>query len=184
MFLIVGLGNIGEKYEFTRHNIGFMVLDKFCKKHQISFDKKNNSSIYGTGFVCNKKVICIKPKTFMNLSGEAVCEIVEYFKIKLEDILIIYDDIYLDFLKIKVREVGGHGGHNGIRNIIDRIGIKNFKRIRVGIGENKNINLSDYVLSKFSSDELNLFEKRCDDILNCIEIIIEGNIVRAMNTFN
>src|SRR5699024_2915828 len=135
MFLVVGLGNIGKKYEKTRHNIGFMILDKFSKEFNIEFNKENNTCNYGIGNVMGKKVILVKPKTYMNLSGDAVVEIINYFKINLDDLLVIYDDISLDFLKIRIRQKGSHGGHNGIKDIINKINTEKFKRIKIGIGE-------------------------------------------------
>lgn len=184
MFLIIGLGNIGDKYENTRHNIGFMVLDRLCCKFNIDLNKENNTSYYGIGSILNKKVICVKPKTFMNLSGSALLEIINYYKIDLDDILIIYDDIYLDFSKIRVRVRGSHGGHNGIRDIISKINTDKFKRIKLGIGENKDIDLSSYVLSNFTEEELRVLESRYNDILQCISLIVEDKISEAMNLFN
>ena len=121
MFLVVGLGNVGKKYECTRHNIGFMILDKFCEKFNIDLNKENSTGIYGMGNVNGKKIICLKPKTFMNLSGSALSDIMNYYKISSDDILVIYDDIDLDFLKLRIRIKGSHGGHNGVRDIISKI---------------------------------------------------------------
>lgn len=184
MFLIVGLGNIGKEYENTRHNIGFMILDKFCEKFNIDLNKQNSTSNYGVGIINNKKVICIKPKTYMNLSGNAVLEVVNYYKINIEDILVIYDDISLDFLKIRIREKGSHGGHNGIKDIVNKLNTEKFKRIRVGIGENKNIDLANYVLSKFKKQELDLLTENYEKIIKSIEMIVDDKIVEAMNIFN
>lgn len=184
MFLVLGLGNIGLKYENTRHNVGFMVLDRFCEKFQISLDRKMEKYIYGIGNVFGEKVIFIKPTTYMNLSGDALVCAMNYFKIDLENILVIYDDISLDFLKLRIKERGSHGGHNGIRDIISKINTEKFKRIRVGIGENKNISLSNYVLSNFTSDEIDKFNEKCEDIFKCIELILNKKIMEAMNIFN
>lgn len=184
MFLIVGLGNIGSRYENTRHNIGFMALDRFCKEFDINLNKENNTSYYGSGVIGSKKVICVKPKTFMNLSGDALVEIMNYFKIDNENLLVMYDDIYLDFSHIRIRKKGSHGGHNGIRDIINKINTDKFKRIKIGIGENKNIDLSNYVLSKFTQSELLLLEEKYQDISRCIKMIVEGKIEDAMNLFN
>lgn len=184
MFLIVGLGNIGSRYDNTRHNVGFMMLDKICNEFNIELNKENNTSYYGMGIVLGKKIICMKPKTFMNLSGTAVLEIMNYFKISIEDLLVIYDDIYLDVSKIRVRQRGSHGGHNGIRDIINNINTDKFKRIKIGIGENKNIDLSDYVLSKFTYDEMCILNDKYKDISTCVRMIINGEIVNSMNLFN
>lgn len=184
MFLIVGLGNIGKEYENTRHNIGFMILDKFCTKFNIDLNKSNSTSNYGMGFINGKKVICAKPTTYMNLSGGAILDLLNYYKINIENILVIYDDISLDLSKIRIREKGSHGGHNGIKDIINKLNTEKFKRIRVGIGENKNIELANYVLSKFKKDELELLEGKYEKIIESIEMIVGDEISKAMNIFN
>lgn len=184
MFLILGLGNVGEKYEKTRHNIGFIVLEEFCKKFNIKLNKENKTSYYGIENIFGNKIICVKPKTYMNLSGDALVEIINYFKINIENVLVIYDDISLDFLKIRIREKGSHGGHNGIKDIINKINTDKFKRIRIGIGENKNIDLSNYVLSNFTSKEFESLKNECENILKCVEMIINGKIIEAMNIYN
>ena len=150
MFLVVGLGNIGKKYEKTRHNIGFMILDKFSKEFNIEFNKENNTCNYGIGNVMGKKVILVKPKTYMNLSGDAVVEIINYFKINLDDLLVIYDDISLDFLKIRIRQKGSHGGHNGIKDIINKINTEKFKRIKITTCNYKNIFISFFIYSIYN----------------------------------
>ena len=184
MFLIVGLGNIGKEYENTRHNVGFMVLDEFCEKFNIDLNKENSTSTYGIGRVNDKKIICIKPKTYMNLSGDAILEIINYYKLNIENMLVIYDDISLEISKIRIREKGSHGGHNGMKDIIKKLNTEKFKRIRVGIGENKNIELANYVLSKFNKNELELLEQNYEKIIRSIEMIVNDKIVEAMNIFN
>lgn len=180
MFLIVGLGNIGEKYKNTRHNVGF----KFIEKLNISINKSNSTSDYGLGFINNKKVILCKPKTYMNLSGDAVIELMNYYKVNVNNIIIIYDDISLDIGNIRIREKGSHGGHNGIKHIINKLNTNVFNRIRIGIGENKNIDLSTYVLSDFTNGEIELLYNRFKDVEEAINIIVSGNIKQAMNIFN
>ncbi len=184
MFLVLGLGNIGIKYEITRHNVGFMILDKFCEKFNITLNKTRSKYFYGISEISNRQVVFIKPTTYMNLSGDALVDAIKYFKINIDNILVIYDDISLDFLKIRIREKGSHGGHNGIRDIIDKINTSKFKRIRVGIGENKDISLSNYVLSNFTLDELRKLGNKYEDIFKCIEMIINEKILEAMNIFN
>lgn len=184
MFLILGLGNIGSRYEKTRHNMGFIILDKFCKDNNIEFNKSNDTSIYGIGNVFGEKVLCVKPKTYMNLSGNALVEIMNYYKIDIDDVVVIYDDITLEFMKIRIREKGSHGGHNGIRDIINKVNTDRFKRIRIGIGENKNIDLSNYVLSNFTTEELYMLENECENILKSIEMIVKRKVSEAMNIFN
>ena len=184
MFLVVGLGNVGKKYECNRHNVGFMILDKFCEKFNIDLNKENSTGIYGIGNVNGKKIICLKPKTFMNLSGNALNDVMNYYKISNDNVLVIYDDVDLDFLKLRIRIKGSHGGHNGIKDIISKINTNLFKRIKVGIGENKNIDLANYVLSDFTKEEKDLLNENYENILKCVEMVIQGKIVEAMNLFN
>ena len=155
MKCIIGLGNIGKEYESTRHNIGFMSLDYICEKYGLKLDKKRNKCIYGEGIINGKKVAFVKPTTFMNLSGEAIVEIMNWYKIGIEDILVIVDDIDLPFGKVRFKQKGSAGTHNGLRNILLHLKDENFARVKVGI-ENRNspIPLIDYVLQKFSKEEL------------------------------
>lgn len=171
MKCIIGLGNIGKEYENTRHNSGFMALDYLMEKYNIKLDKKKKKCIYGEGNINGKKVAIIKPTTFMNLSGEAIVEIMNWYKITPEDILVIYDDVDLKFGDIRYREKGSSGTHNGMRNIIANIKTEEFARIRIGI-ENREglpIPLMDYVLQKFSKEEL---EKLKSEIMKDVEVKI------------
>ena len=158
MKLIVGLGNPGKEYEKTRHNAGFMCIDEVAKKCNLSFDTKKFKALIATGFVNGEKVILMKPQTYMNLSGEAVGECVRFFNIDLEDILVISDDLDLPIGKIRLRMKGSSGGQNGLKNIISHLGSQEFKRIRIGIGNNKIIDTKDYVLGKISKDDQTLFD--------------------------
>ena len=168
MKLIVGLGNSGKKYEKTRHNVGFMVLDKLIGKDKFVFDKKFNAEIHKT-----KDVIYIKPQTFMNLSGQAVKKVATFFKIKPQDITVISDDIYLDSGDMRLREKGSSGGHKGLQSIIDELGANDFKRIRIGINmPPEKMNSEDYVLQNFSKEEFatikNVIEKISKEIISNI----------------
>lgn len=157
MKCIIGLGNIGKEYGNTRHNSGFISLDKITKKYNIAMDKKKKKCIYGEGVINGEKVSFIKPTTYMNLSGEAIVEMLNWYKITPGDILVIYDDVDLKFGTIRYREKGSAGTHNGMKNIIANLKTEEFARIRIGIenrGE-KPIPLMDYVLQKFSKEELN-----------------------------
>lgn len=168
MKCIIGLGNIGNEYENTRHNIGFIMLDKLSNKYDIKIDKKKKKCIYGEGIIEGKKVSLIKPTTYMNLSGEAIVEIMNWYKIGIEDILVIVDDIDLPFGTVRYRKKGSAGTHNGLRNILLNLKDENFARIKVGI-ENRNglpIPLIDYVLQKFSKEEI---EKLNDDAFKLVE---------------
>ncbi len=181
MKLITGLGNIGEKYCFTRHNAGFMVLDKWALDNNVSFkeDKKLKCFITKLG-----ENILIKPTTFMNLSGEAVRAVMDYYKIDVKDILIVYDDIALDLGRIRFRANGSDGGHNGIKSIIKHVGTKEFDRLKIGIGPQPNIPSENYVLQNFPKDklpELKEVIKRADE---AIEFYLDNGIQKAQNQYN
>lgn len=181
MKLITGLGNIGEKYCFTRHNAGFMVLDKWALDNNASFkeDKKLKCFITKLG-----ENILIKPTTFMNLSGEAVRAVMDYYKIDVKDILIVYDDIALDLGRIRFRANGSDGGHNGIKSIIKHVGTKEFDRLKIGIGPQPNIPSENYVLQNFPKDklpELKEVIKRADE---AIEFYLDNGIQKAQNQYN
>ena len=157
MRLIVGLGNPGKKYEQTRHNVGFLVVDELLKELNLSLDQEGFKSFYTTYFYKGEKIIICKPQTYMNLSGEAVSELVSYYKISHEDIVVIYDDLDLPMGKLRLRTSGSSGGHNGIKNIINLLGDQNIKRIRIGISRDDKYDVKDYVLSKISGEDLKLF---------------------------
>lgn len=162
MKCIIGLGNIGKEYENTRHNSGFIVLDAIAEKYNISLDKKKKKCIYGEGIINGQKVSLVKPTTYMNLSGEAIVEMMNWYKIMTEDIVVIYDDVDLKFGNIRYREKGSSGTHNGMRNIIANLKTEEFARIRIGI-ENRGdtpIPLMDYVLQGFSEEELNIIKEQ------------------------
>lgn len=181
MKLIAGLGNIGEKYCFTRHNAGFMVLDKLAMDNNITFkeDKKLKCFITKMG-----ENILIKPTTFMNLSGESVRAVMDYYKIDVKDILIVYDDIALDLGRIRFRANGSDGGHNGIKSIIKHIGTQNFDRLKIGIGPQPNIPSENYVLQNFPKEHLEELKevlKRADE---AIEYYLANGIQKAQNWYN
>ncbi len=168
MKCIIGLGNIGKEYEYTRHNMGFVMLDKIAEKNNIKIDKKMKKYIYGEGNINGEKVCLVKPTTYMNLSGEAIVELMNWYKIDKEDIAVIYDDIDIPFGDVRYRLNGSAGTHNGMRNIIAMIKTEDFARIRVGI-ENRNgvpIPLVDYVLQRMSKDEIKTID---DTIYNIVE---------------
>lgn len=168
MKMIVGLGNPGSDYDFTRHNVGFIVIDNFAKFCGVSIDKSKFNGLYNEVFISGEKVILLKPMSFMNLSGEVVSKFASYFKIDSNDILVISDDLDLPFLKYRLRLFGSCGGHNGLRNIEKCLGRNDFRRFRIGISNNKNISTVDYVLGKFSRsdiDALSCFLPRTCDIL-------------------
>lgn len=183
MKLIVGLGNFEDKYLFTRHNAGFMAVDFFAQENSQNFkiEKKLKSAI--SKFKLNgDDIILIKPLTYMNLSGEAVIATMNFYKIDIKDILIIYDDIALDLGKVRFRNSGSDGGHNGIKSIINHLGSKNFSRLKIGIGPQPNIPSEAYVLQNFTQDEL----KELKEILKrpMIEDYLKYGIEKSQNTYN
>ena len=158
MKLIVGLGNPGKEYENTRHNIGYIFIDSFAKKNNVIIDKNKFNGLYTKFNIDNENVILLKPLSFMNLSGTVVKKYVDYFKIDIKDILIINDDLDLPFGKIRLRKSGSSGGHNGLKNIALNLQTEEFKRLKVGISNDKTIDTKDYVLGTFSKDDLDTIE--------------------------
>lgn len=160
MYLLIGLGNCGIEYENTRHNFGFLLIDKIIARHKLISQGKKFKSDFFVGEIFGKKVLALKPQTFMNLSGSAVLEAMKFYKIPLQNIIIFHDDLDLAFAKIKYKIGGGNGGHNGLKSIDENIG-KEYARIRLGIGrpEHLKYEISDYVLSKFTKEELEIIEK-------------------------
>ena len=183
MKLIVGLGNPGKKYEHTRHNMGFDVVDLFSELAQIDIDKDAFKGLVGRGKVFDEDVYLLKPQTFMNLSGESVREIVSYFKIPKEDIIVIYDDLDLEPGKIRLRLSGSSGGHRGIQNIIDQLGSEEIKRIRIGIGK-PTYDTIDYVLGKPLKEEQVLIDEAIKKAVDALKEILKNNFDSAMNKFN
>lgn len=185
IFCIVGLGNPGRQYEDTKHNVGFHVIDRLAEKYDIQVTKFKNKALMGDGTIKGKRVLLVKPQTFMNLSGESVREIVNFYKIPQERFVVIFDDTSLPCGSVRIREKGSHGGHNGIRNIIDQMGTDEFNRIKVGIGEKPNgWDLADYVLAKFAPDDLPLMEQGMDKAVLGVELMLSRGIQDAANRVN
>lgn len=185
MKLIVGLGNPGKKYEGTKHNVGFEVIDKLAESYNISITKIKHKGLCGEGTICEEKVLLLKPQTFMNLSGESVKDAASFYKVSGDDIIVIYDDTSLDVGSTRIREKGSAGGHNGIKNIIAHLGTDVFLRIKVGIGAKPNgWDLADYVLSKFSKDDAPLIESGKERAVKALEIILKDGVAKAMNETN
>lgn len=184
-YCIVGLGNPGRQYEETKHNVGFKVIDKIAEKYDIKVDKFKNKAFVGDGMIRDKRVLLVKPQTFMNLSGESVREIVNFYKIPQERFVVIFDDTSLPCGSVRIREKGSHGGHNGIRNIIDQMGTDQFYRIKVGIGEKPSgWDLADYVLGKFNEDDLPAMEEGMDKAVKGVELMLSRGIAEAANRVN
>lgn len=186
MYIIVGLGNPSKEYEGTRHNVGFDVIDAIADKYNISVTDRKNRAFCGKGIIAGQKVLLAKPQTYMNLSGESVRGLVDYYKIDEEtELLVIFDDISLDVGQLRIRKKGSAGGHNGIKNIIANLGTNGFQRIKVGVGEKpKEYDLADYVLGHFSKAEKEQMEEGYKHVIEAVELILQGEIDTAMNQFN
>lgn len=184
MKLIVGLGNPGKEYERTRHNAGFMVMEKIEKELNVSIDQKKFKALVCKTNVGGEQVLLMKPQTYMNLSGEAVGECVRFFNIDLEDILVISDDLDLPIGKIRLRMKGSSGGQNGLKNIISHLGSQEFKRIRIGIGNNKIIDTKDYVLGKISKDDQTLFDDAKNRAASAAYDFLSKPFERVMGAYN
>ena len=186
MFVIVGLGNPDKKYEHTRHNIGFDVVDALAAKYNIDIKDKKHKALCGTGVIEGMKVLLVKPQTYMNLSGESVADVVNFYKIDPEeDMIVIFDDISLEPGRIRIRKKGSAGGHNGIKNIIAMTGTSGFKRIKVGVGEKpQGWDLADHVLGRFSNEDRALVEDAIEDACSAAVMMMQGDVDGAMNRFN
>lgn len=186
MFVIAGLGNFGKEYENTRHNVGFDVIDKLSEEENIGVLEKKHKAIVGKGIVAGEKCILAKPLTYMNLSGESIGEMVNYYKVdETTELIVISDDISLEAGQIRIRKSGSAGGHNGLKNIIAHLGHEKFIRIRVGVGEKpKGRDLADYVLGHFSGNERKLMEETYSMAAEAIRTIISDGPDAAMNQFN
>lgn len=185
MYIIVGLGNPGRKYKETRHNLGFMCIDYISQSYNITVDKPKFHALIGEGIIEGEKVILVKPQTYMNLSGESVREIKEWYKIEPQNIIIIYDDINLNLGKIRIRQKGSAGGHNGLKSIIFHLNSDEFPRIRVGIKSQENdLELVDFVLSKIPKGEQETIFECIKTVSKAVGYILHDAIDKAMNEYN
>ncbi len=186
MIIIAGLGNPTDKYKGTRHNVGFDAIDKIASDNNILMETYRHKAMCGKGIIGGEKVLLMKPQTFMNNSGEAVREAMDFYKINPEEeLIVIYDDISLSEGKLRIRTKGSAGGHNGIKSIIAHTGTDKFKRIRIGIGEKPDkMDLADYVLGHFSGADRKMIEEGTKNASEAVEIILERDINAAMNKFN
>lgn len=184
MKLIVGLGNPGAKYEFTRHNAGFLMLDFYAKEKGFEINKLKNKALISEQFINGEKVIFAKPQTFMNLSGDSVLLLAEYYGIDNEDIFIIYDDISLPLGKIRIRKKGSAGGHNGIKDLILKLSGDDFCRLKIGVSENGGKDLIDYVLGAFSKNELADLKKIAKKSVEIIDCYLKDGVEECMNKYN
>ncbi len=185
MYIIVGLGNPTDKYQATRHNIGWDAITKVSDDYRISLDTKKHKAICGKGSIEGEKVVLAQPITYMNLSGESVRELMDFYKVTPSEIIIIYDDISLEVGQLRIRKKGSAGGHNGIKSIISHLGTDEFPRIKVGVGDKpKDWDLADYVLSRFQAAEQPTIREALKDTSDACKMIITAGIDAAMNQYN
>ena len=185
MYIIAGLGNPGGKYDNTRHNAGFRVMDTLADRMGILVEEKKHKALCGRGVLEGQKVILLKPQTFKNLSGESIRAAADFYKVEPENVLVVYDDISLEPGQLRIRAKGSAGGHNGMKNIIAHLGTQEFPRVKVGIGEKpKGMDLADYVLSCFSKGEQELMDQAFKEAARAVAVILGQGIESAMNEFN
>ena len=184
MYIIVGLGNPGKQYENTRHNMGFLAVDLLAEKYNIDVNKIKFKALVGEGRIAGQKVLLVKPQTYMNLSGEAVRQAMDFYKIDPEELIVIYDDIDIPTGTFRIRKKGSPGTHNGMRNIFQHIQTNDFPRIRVGIGSGKKDNLAGYVTGGISKSEQEILEDVLKSSADAAACIIEKGIDKAMNEYN
>ena len=184
MFVIVGLGNPGRKYENTKHNMGFLTIDAFAEKHGIKVNRIKHKALVGEGFISGKKVMLVKPQTYMNLSGQSVREIVAYYGIEPEELMVIYDDVDIPMGSIRIRKKGSAGTHNGMRSIIYDLQFDNFPRLRIGIGKEHRAEMVDFVLSGFAADEKDKIKESIDNSVAALSAWLDKGIDIAMGEYN
>lgn len=185
-YLIAGLGNPGKKYEFTKHNAGFMCLDLFAQDNGLKIDKLKFKSLLTDCMIGSSRCILLKPQTFMNNSGEAVRDCADFYKIPPERIIVIFDDVSLDLGRIRIRRKGSAGGHNGIKSIIYHLNSDEFQRIKIGVGKkpDENWDLADWVLKPFAKEELLVMRSTAQDTEKIIELMAQGKTEEAMAEYN
>lgn len=185
MYIIIGLGNPTREYQATRHNIGFDVITRISDDYNIPLDTKKHKGIIGKGIIAGEKVVLAQPQTYMNLSGESVRELVDFYKVTPQEIIVIYDDISLDVGQLRLRKQGSAGGHNGIKNIIAHLGTQEFPRIKVGVGDKpKGWDLADYVLSRFPAEEQPIIRDAMKNASDAVKTILTEGMDSAMNLYN
>ncbi len=185
MYIIVGLGNPTSQYQATRHNVGWDAVTRLSDDYRIPLDAKKHKAICGSGYIEGTKVIIAQPLTYMNLSGESVRAMMDFYKVTPQEIIVIYDDVSLDVGQLRIRKQGSAGGHNGIKSIIAHLGTNEFPRIKVGVGDKpKDWDLADYVLSRFQKDEEPIIRDALKDISDACKMVITEGIEAAMNLYN
>lgn len=184
MYIIAGLGNPGKKYENTRHNMGFLVLDAFAQRHGIKVSKIKHKALTGEGFIAGKKVLLVKPQTYMNLSGESLREVMEYYKVPIENLIVIYDDLDLEIGALRIRKKGSAGSHNGMKSVISQLQDDQFPRIRIGIGGADGRDWKDFVTGGVSKEEADVLSETIDRAADAVTCMLEKGIDIAMNQYN
>lgn len=186
MYIIAGLGNPGRQYEMTRHNIGFHTIDYIADQLHVKINKLKFKALYGETNIAGEKVLLVKPQTYMNLSGDSIGDFAEFYKLPPENIIIINDDVSLEAGRIRVRAKGSAGGHNGLKSIIYRLQSDEFPRVKIGVGapEHEDYDLKDYVLGRFTREEIPILEKSIINAAGAVEEIIKNGPESAMNRFN
>ena len=184
-FLVVGLGNFGREYEGTRHNAGFVAVDFVAEKLGVKINRAKFRSLIGEAEISGRRVLLMKPQTYMNASGTAIVEATDFYKILPENVLVLCDDISFDPGKIRVRRDGSAGGHNGLKSIEKWLGSQNYPRVKIGVGKKpEGYDLADFVLSKMTENDKKMIESRLDDIYSAVELIVGGDIDKAMQICN
>ena len=184
MYVIAGLGNPGRKYENTRHNMGFITIDQLAEKHDIKVDKLKFKALVGEGRIAGQKVLLVKPQTYMNLSGESVREVMQFYKLEPEDLIVIYDDIDIELGALRIRKFGSAGTHNGMKSVVYQLKSDCFPRIRIGIGSQKKGDLVNFVIGGFSKEEVPVLEETVTKAVSAIECMVGEDIDIAMNRYN
>lgn len=186
MYIIVGLGNPGREYENTRHNVGFCVIDAIADKYGITVSEKKHKALIGKGVIDGKKVVLAKPQTYMNVSGESVRALIDFYKIEEQsELLVIYDDISMDVGKLRIRKKGSAGGHRGIKSILEHLGHDVFARIKVGVGDKpKGGDLAEHVLGRFSAEDRKRMEESIALAAEAVSVILAEGADSAMNQYN
>lgn len=184
MFVVAGLGNPGRKYEKTRHNMGFWAVDRLAEKNDIKIKKIKHKALIGDGIISGEKVLLVKPQTYMNLSGESLREIVDYYNVELNRLLVIYDDFDIEAGLLRIRKKGSAGSHNGMKSIINSLGSQDFPRIRIGIGASGGMEWKDFVIGRMSEKEIKILEAAADRAADAVQCILEKGIDKAMNEYN
>ena len=182
--LIIGLGNPGPKYQWTRHNAGFMVLDHLSRVMGVAVTKKNFAGLYGEGSWHGDRLLLLKPQTFMNLSGRSAAEALRFHKLTPSDLIVIHDDLDISFGRVKIKEGGGHGGHNGLRSLMQELGGGEFVRVRIGVGRPVRGDAADYVLSNFPPAELTGLPTLLDGVVDLLGELLRNGVPRTMSLYN